>query len=214
MNIPEISAAEAASYIRHGEMAGVGGFGPAGAPKSIPPAIAARAREEHAAGREFKIDIVTGASIGASCDGELAKADAIDRRLPFSVNPEIRAAYNSGKVRYTDLNLSDNATFLRQGITGPMDWGILEACDVQEIRGKLRIYLTAGIGIAPTICRLARKEYSSNSTPGTQQRSSVCTISTRSKNLGSARQCGSRNPWNISAYPISRYRRSGSAASS
>lgn len=157
MNIPEISAAEAASYIRHGEMVGVGGFGPAGAPKSIPPAIAARAREEHAAGREFKIDIVTGASIGASCDGELAKADAIDRRLPFSVNPEIRAAYNSGKVRYTDLNLSDNATFLRQGITGPMDWGILEACDVQEIRGKLRIYLTAGIGIAPTICRLARK---------------------------------------------------------
>ena len=158
MNIPKIiTAAEAAAMINNGELLGVGGFGPAGAPKCIPPAIAARAREEHAAGRPFKVDVVTGASIGASCDGELAAADAIDRRLPFSVNAEIRKAYNSGRVRYTDLNLSDNATFLRQGITGPVDWGIIEACDVQEVRGKLRIYLTAGIGIAPTICHLARK---------------------------------------------------------
>ena len=44
MNIPEISAAEAAAFINHGEWIGVGGFGPAGAPKTIPPAIAAKAR--------------------------------------------------------------------------------------------------------------------------------------------------------------------------
>ncbi len=157
MIIPEITAAEAAAMIHDGDLVGVGGFGPAGAPKSIPPAIAERARREHEAGRPFKIDVVTGASIGASCDGELAAADAIDRRLPFSVNPEIRKAYNAGRVRYTDLNLSDNATHLRQGITGKIDWGIIEACDIQEIRGKLRIYLTAGIGIAPTVCRLAGK---------------------------------------------------------
>ena len=157
MNIPEISAAEAAAFINHGEWIGVGGFGPAGAPKTIPPAIAAKARKEHEAGHPFKVNIVTGASIGASCDGELAAADAIDQRLPFSVNPEIRKAYNSGRVRYTDLNLSDNATFLRQGLTGPVDWGIIEACDIQEVRGRLRIFLTAGIGIAPTICHSARK---------------------------------------------------------
>ncbi|MDO4929880.1 MAG: acetyl-CoA hydrolase/transferase C-terminal domain-containing protein [Bacteroidales bacterium] len=157
MNIPEITAAEAAAMICHEEWIGVGGFGPAGSPKSIPAAIAARAREEHDAGRPFKVNVVTGASIGASCDGELAAADAIDRRLPFSVNAEIRKAYNSGRVRYTDLNLSDNATFLRQGITGPVDWGIIEACDIQEIRGRIRIYLTAGIGIAPTICHKAVK---------------------------------------------------------
>lgn len=157
MNIPEISAAEAAALINHGEWIGVGGFGPAGAPKTIPPAIAAKARKEHEAGHPFKVNIVTGASIGASCDGELAAADAIDQRLPFSVNPEIRKAYNSGRVRYTDLNLSDNATFLRQGLTGPVDWGIIEACDIQEVRGRVRIFLTAGIGIAPTICHSARK---------------------------------------------------------
>ncbi len=156
MNFTEITAMEAAAMVHDGDWIGVGGFGPAGAPKSIPPAIAARARQEHDAGRPFKVNVVTGASIGASCDGELAAADAIDRRLPFSVNPEIRSAYNNGRVRFTDLNLSDNAAFLRQGITGPVDWGIIEACDIQEIRGRIRIYLTAGIGIAPTICHTAR----------------------------------------------------------
>lgn len=153
----EISAAQAAEHIENGSFVAVGGFGPAGSPKAIPPALAQKARREHEAGRPFKVNLVTGASIGASCDGELAAADAVDRRLPFSVNAEMRRAYNSGRVRYTDLNLSDNATFLRQGLTGPIDYGIIEACDVQEVRGKLRIYLTAGIGIAPTICRMATK---------------------------------------------------------
>ena len=111
----------------------------------------------HEQGLPFKVNVVTGASIGATTDGELSLADAIDRRLPFSVNADLRRAFNSGRVRYTDLNLSDNATFLRQGLTGPVDWGIIEACDVQEVRGRIRIYLTAGIGIAPTICHMARK---------------------------------------------------------
>lgn len=37
MNIPYLTAAEAAARIAHGELIGVGGFGPAGAPKCIPP---------------------------------------------------------------------------------------------------------------------------------------------------------------------------------
>ena len=156
MNIPEITAAEAALQIEHGALIGVGGFGPAGSPKYIIPQLAQRARQEHAAGRPFKVSVVTGASIGASCDGELAEADAIDRRFPFSVNAQLRQAFNTGRVRYNDLNLSDNASHLRQGVTGQIDWGIIEACDVQEIHGRVRIYLTAGIGIAPTICRLAK----------------------------------------------------------
>lgn len=157
MTIPEITAEQAAELIQHGDLIAVGGFGPAGSPKVIPPALAQKARREHAAGREFKVNIVTGASIGSSCDGELAAAEAVDRRLPFSVNADMRRAYNAGKVRYMDLNLSDNASHLRQGLTGAITYGIIEAVDVQEVQGKLRIYLTAGIGIAPTICRLAQK---------------------------------------------------------
>lgn len=157
MSISKITAQEAAALICNGDTLGVGGFGPAGAPKCITPEIARRARTEHKAGRSFKVNVVTGASIGASCDGELAAADAIDRRFPFSVNAEIRKAYNSGRVRYMDLNLSDNAAHLRQGTTGHIDWGIIEAVEVEDFGDRSRIYLTAGIGIAPTICRLARK---------------------------------------------------------
>ena len=98
MTISYISAAEAAAMINHGDVLGVGGFGPAGSPKYITPEIAKRARSEHEAGRPFRVDLITGASIGASCDGELAAADAIDRRLPFTVNPEIRKAFNEGRV--------------------------------------------------------------------------------------------------------------------
>lgn len=156
MRLPILTAEEAAAFVQNGDMIGIGGFGPAGSPKAIVPAIAARAREEHAQGRPFKIDVMTGASIGASCDGELSAADAIDRRMPFSVNGDIRAAYNEGRVRFSDLNLSDNARQLRLGFNGDVTWGIIEACDVVEVNGKYRIYLTAGIGIAPTICRLAK----------------------------------------------------------
>lgn len=151
-----ITAEEAAAYIQHGDMLGIGGFGPAGSPKSIVPAIAARARAEHSIGRPFKVDVITGASVGASCDGELASADALDRRMPFSVNKEVRESSNNGKVRYFDLNLSDNAKQLRLGYNGDLTWGIVEACEIQEINGRIRIYLTAGIGIAPTIFRLAK----------------------------------------------------------
>ena len=71
----------------------MGGFGPAGAPKVITPALAERARAEHAQGRDFRVNVVTGASIGASCDGELAAADAIasivaDELEPGCIVPE------------------------------------------------------------------------------------------------------------------------------
>lgn len=45
MTIPEITAAEAASMIQNGDLLAVGGFGPAGSPKVITPALAARARK-------------------------------------------------------------------------------------------------------------------------------------------------------------------------
>ena len=90
MNIPEITAAEAASQIEHGALIGVGGFGPAGSPKYIIPQLAQRARQEHAAGRPFKVSVVTGASIGASCDGELAEADAIEAAVQKALDAGFR----------------------------------------------------------------------------------------------------------------------------
>ena len=71
---PILSADEAASFIEHGQTVGFSGFTPAGAVKAIPMEIAKRAREEHVAGRQFKIGVLTGASTGKSLDGALAEA--------------------------------------------------------------------------------------------------------------------------------------------
>jgi acyl-CoA hydrolase len=43
MNIPCMTAQEAAALVCHGDLLGIGGFGPAGSPKCIPPAIAEKA---------------------------------------------------------------------------------------------------------------------------------------------------------------------------
>ena len=43
MNYPFLTAAEAASIIRHGDTVGIGGFSSVGTPKAIPAALAERA---------------------------------------------------------------------------------------------------------------------------------------------------------------------------
>lgn len=158
MALNYISAAEAASYIKDGQSIGLGGFASAGCPKAITPQIALKAQEEHAAGRPFKIDVITGASVGNSCDGLLTEAEAIGRRYPFCINSQIREAINKGIVQFEDLNLSDNAQYLRLGLLGALDYGIVEASAVEEVNGgRVRIYFTQGIGIAPSIIHSAHR---------------------------------------------------------
>lgn len=70
----KLSADEAAALINDRDMVGFSSFTAAGAPKAVGKAIAARARVEHAAGRPFKIGVITGASTGKSLDGELSRA--------------------------------------------------------------------------------------------------------------------------------------------
>ena len=149
-----ISAAEAASYVKHGYNVGLSGFTPAGSPKAVTPEIAKIAEAEHAAGRPFQISIFTGASTGDSADGELIRAKAIRYRAPYTTNNDFRKAVNLGEVAYNDIHLSQMAQELRYGYFGKIDIAIIEACDVTP-DGK--IYLTAGSGITPTIARMAEK---------------------------------------------------------
>ena len=149
-----ISAAEAASYIKHGYNVGLSGFTPAGSPKAVTPEIAKIAEAEHAAGRPFQIGIFTGASTGDSADGALTRAKAIRYRAPYTTNADFRKAVNLGEVAYNDIHLSQMAQEVRYGFMGKVDVAIIEACDVTP-DGK--IYLTAGVGITPTIARLADK---------------------------------------------------------
>lgn len=154
MSLRFISAEEAASYVKHGYNVGFSGFTPAGSPKVIPTAIAERAKAEHEKGNEFKIGVFTGASTGDSLDGALARANAIAFRTPYQSNKDLKSQLNCGDTCYFDMHLSHLAQELRYGFLGKINVAIIEACDVND-NGE--IVPTTGVGISPTLVRLADK---------------------------------------------------------
>ena len=152
MALKFITAEEAASYVHHNDNVGFSGFTPAGCPKVVPGAIARKAAEEHAKGNPFQIGMFTGASTGDKLDGEFARANAIKFRTPYQSNKDLRAALNAHQAQYFDLHLSELAQSLRYGFLGKIDVAIVEAADVTE---DGEIVPTSGVGILPTICRMA-----------------------------------------------------------
>ncbi len=154
MTFPVISAEEAASFIRDGNTLGFSGLTPAGAPKAIPPAIAARAVKEHAAGRRFAIRALTGASTGPSLDGALAEADAMSFRAPYQSDPKLRRKINEGKVQFVDAHLSHFPQMVHHGFFGEVDFAVVEA---SEVTGDGRIFLTTSIGTTPVFLQQAKK---------------------------------------------------------
>ena len=127
-----MTAEEAASFINHGDIIGFSGFTPAGCPKEVPTAIAARAAAAHAEGKEFKIGMYTGASTGASLDGELAKANAILFRTPYQSSKDLRTRLNAQEAHYFDMHLSHLAQELRYGFMPKPKFAIVEACSLSE----------------------------------------------------------------------------------
>ena len=152
MALKFISAEEAAYLVKDNDNVGFSGFTHAGCPKVVPVAIATQAKEEHAKGNPFKIGVFTGASTGDSIDGELSRANAIKMRTPYQTNKDMRIALNNGDFDYFDLHLSQLAQEIRYGFLGKINVAIIEACDVTE---SGEIVPTSGVGITPTICRLA-----------------------------------------------------------
>ncbi|MDH6303712.1 succinate CoA transferase [Parabacteroides sp. PF5-5] len=153
MAIERITAKEAALRIKHNDQVGFSGFTHAGCPKIVPLEIAKLAQEEHEKGNPFEIAVFTGASTGDNIDGALARANAIKFRTPYQTNNDIRNEINKGVVSYFDLHLSSLAQDLRYGFYGDIDVAVIEASDVTE-DGK--IIPTSGVGIAPTIVRMAK----------------------------------------------------------
>jgi acetyl-CoA hydrolase len=156
MSLPfaRLTAEEAAGHIRHSQTVGFSGFTPAGAAKAIPLAIACHAEREHAAARDFQIGVLTGASTGPSLDGALASAHAISFRTPYQSSPELREEINRGATRFVDMHLSMLPQIVRYGFLGPVDWAVVEACDVTAGGG---IVLTTSVGAAPTFLDRAEK---------------------------------------------------------
>ena len=152
MSYKNMTAAEAAALINDGDVVGFSGFTPAGAPKVVPNAIAERAEAEHAAGRPFKIGMYTGASTGDMLDGALARANAVLFRTPYQSNKDLRTRINAQEAHYFDMQLSHEAQELRYGFLPRPKFAIVEACDLTD---DGEIVPTSGVGILPTICRLA-----------------------------------------------------------
>ena len=151
-----MTAADAAALIKNGDTLGISGFTPAGSAKAVTRELAAIATAEHEAGREFKVNIFTGASTGESTDGVLTEAHAIKYRAPYTTNPSFRKSVNKGEISYNDIHLSQMAQELRYGFYGDIDWAILEVCDIEEGADTCKAYLTSAGGISPTVARMAK----------------------------------------------------------
>ncbi len=149
---PVLTAEDAAGFIRHGQTVGFSGFTPAGAPKAIPRALASRAEQQHRAGKEFQVGVLTGASTGPSLDGALAQAGAISFRTPYQSDPNLRKRINRGETRFFDMHLSLLPQNVRYGFLGPVHWAVLEASDVTAGGG---IVLTSAVGASPTFAQKA-----------------------------------------------------------
>ena len=121
-----MSAQDAAALIPAGSTVGMSGFTGSGYPKAVPSALAARIEAAHAAGDAFRLNLWTGASTGPELDGALAKADGIERRLPYNSDPIAREKINSGQMDYLDMHLSQLAPMVWQGVLGPLDTAVVE----------------------------------------------------------------------------------------
>lgn len=152
MAYKKMTAEEAADFICNDDVLGFSGFTAAGCPKVISVALAKKAEEEHAKGNPFKVGYYTGASTGDSIDGVLSRAHAIKFRTPYQSNKDMRTELNGHEAHYFDLHLSELSQYLRYGFLPKPKYAILEACDITD-DGK--IYLTSGVGIAPTVAHLA-----------------------------------------------------------
>ena len=151
-----ISAEEAAAMIQNDETVALSGFTPNGVAKAVFRELSKRARREHEAGHPFKVGIITGASTGQSVEGDMAAANAIKFRTPFSTNKDFREHVNAGEIDFEDMHLGHVAERLRRGFYGEIDGAIIEVSGFMQAGSKYRGYLTSAGGVVPTIVRMAK----------------------------------------------------------
>jgi succinyl-CoA:acetate CoA-transferase len=143
------TAEHAASWIQDGMTVGMSGFTRAGDVKAVPAALAERAHRD-----PLKITLLTGASLGNDTDKLLTEAGALARRMPFQVDPALRAAINRGEVMYIDQHLSETVELLRTRQIAPVDVAIIEAIAITETGA---IIPTTSVGNSASFAILADK---------------------------------------------------------
>ncbi len=137
------TADEAAELIKDGMAVGISGFTNAGYPKVVTHALAEQAK----AGRDIKIDLYSGASVGPEVDTELVEAGIIRKRFPYQTNSNLRKAINSGKVDYADMHLGRSPEFIAAGHVKKPDIALVEALAITEDGNLIP---TTSVGNTPT----------------------------------------------------------------
>jgi succinate CoA transferase len=151
---PILTADEATALIPNGATVGFSGFTAAGAAKALPPAIARRAKAQHAKGEPYQIRVFTGASTGPHFDDVLADANAVSFRAPYQSSMALRKQINAQEVEFVDMHLSHVAQNVYGGFHGSIDFAVVEATEVTR---DGRAYLTTSIGVSPTYLKEADK---------------------------------------------------------
>ena len=154
MAFDKITPEEAASIIENGATLGLSGFTAPGTPKGVTEGVAAKAKKEHEAGREYKVNIFTGASTNRHVDTILSEYNAINMRAPYQNLPGSRARINTHDIHYNDRHLSEMAQETRYHFYGDVDFAIIEAADITD-DGK--VLLGCGVGNIPTYAKMAKK---------------------------------------------------------
>jgi len=145
------SAEEAAQLIKNEMVVGCSGFTPSGYPKAVPQALIKRLGKNK---ENFKIDLLTGASVGRELDGEFAKAGIIKRRYPYYSDNIVREDINKGEIFYKDVHLSHFPQQIRYGYYGDIDCAIIEAASLTE---EGNIVPTTSVGATPVLASEAKE---------------------------------------------------------
>ncbi|MCL2453938.1 MAG: acetyl-CoA hydrolase/transferase family protein [Micrococcales bacterium] len=127
-----VSAEQAAQVIQPGETVAMSGFTGSGYPKVVPTALADRIKGFHDEGRDFRIQLLTGASTAPELDGALAKVDGIALRVPFQSDPDGRTRINNGSMEFIDAHLSHVGPHTASGFYGPVGTAVIEVAGIRE----------------------------------------------------------------------------------
>lgn len=149
-----MSAADAAAMVNPGDSIGFSGFTGAGYPKEFPVALAARIKEFHDRGEDFRIRMFTGASTAPELDGALAEANGVAFRSPYQSDPGMRAKINAGDTHYQDIHLSHTAKLMSMGFFGKLDFAVVEAT---AITGEGDLVPSSSVGANRTYLEVADK---------------------------------------------------------
>src|SRR5690606_5771336 len=115
-----------------GDTVAISGFASAGTPKAVTPALAEHIRRMRATGGDFRINLLTGASVASDTERMLADVDGIALRMPYQAEPTARGRINSGQMDYVDIHLSHVAQQVWEGYYGDVDVAVVEVAAITE----------------------------------------------------------------------------------